>query len=287
MLLAVFAAVALPIPGCLGATLYAEKSQTVRREPPAESLQMGAHGEMIQVSSANADSTSHMRIDGEGATAPDTLVTNQEALDDMATQFCDFDFPTGKTGSNNCTHPTNQSLILQENMCIFAASEAGATTSHSSFKEPSEWENVHPKGCFKYSCSEAANNVCYFYNGDGDWPNGDLKGTPICSRPKHLNGTRNSAAADAGCPAGYEVIDHGDTCFKTAGCLGYCTGSEFRIGEQNASKHLEYPRGCFIDNTDGCVYYNGPNALGRGTSVSGTPICNVSKVTTWPETATS
>merc|ERR1719171_1177465 len=114
-------------------------------------------------------------------------------LADLATEFCDYDFPLGKEGTNNCTENDKHALILQESMCIDAASESGATTSHDSFREPAEWENKHPKGCFKYSCSEASNNICYFYNGDGDWPHPlPVKGTPVCSRPRHLNGTENS-----------------------------------------------------------------------------------------------
>lgn len=261
-------ALALLATSAHGATLYGEKSQTVRREAPVKTVEMSSRAEMMQVSPAKTD--------------PNTLVTTEEELEDMAVQFCDYDFPTGKTDTNNCTDGSKHEMILQEEMCIFAASEAGATTAHDSFKEPAEWEDKHPKGCFKYKCSESPKNVCYFYNGDGDWPS-QPKGTPICSRPKHLNGTKDSAAKDGGCPSGYKVVDDGETCYKSAGCLGYCTGAEFRIGTSNASKHLEYPRGCFIDNTDGCVYYNGPSSMGEGKSVSGTPICNVSKVTTWGE----
>jgi len=216
--------------------------------------------------------------------ADNTKITTQEKAA-LAQAFCDYDFPMGKDGTSNCTEDpsANNSLILQESMCIEAGIESGATTSHASFKIGQEWEQKHPKGCFKDKCSEATNGVCYFYNGNGDWPTETQVGTPVCSRKKHLNGKNGSTGVgdDKACPAGYVVIDDEDQCSATANCLSYATGSEFRIGLQNASKHGDYPRGCFISTDDDKVYYNGKNDL-KASGTGGTPLCVVEKAVTWP-----
>lgn len=234
----------------------------MRREPSPHKLHITPRGEVLMESRAKP--------------------SDDEVEEDMAVEFCNYDFPVGRLDTNNCTDSSKHSLILQEGMCIEAARMAGAYTFHDDFKLTSEWYDKHPKGCFKYNCGEARNRICYFFNGDGDWPTGPLKGEPICSRPRRLNGTKDSPAADGGCPAGYEVIDHNETCSEAAKCMGYCQGTQFSIGVHNASHHLLHPRGCFIDDVDGCVYYNGPSHMGVGTSVRGTPICNVSNVTAWP-----
>merc|ERR1719449_264935 len=95
-----------------------------------------------------------------------------------------------------------------------------------------------------------------------------------------MMGTKNTLNS---CPTGYKIVDDEDYCKSTATCLSISQGSDFRIGEVNASKHLEYPRGCFVDNDNGKVYYNGPNSMGDGKDVKGTPICVVEYATKWSD----
>jgi len=222
----------------------------------------------------------------------------------LAAQFCDEDFPLGQADQEpgNCTN-ANETLT-DETQCIFAQAQSGAGTATALRISGERYENARPKGCFKYSCSESANGVCYFYNGIGDWPDANLSktkysedfvGTPICSRPKYVLGTNDT---NAGCPGGYKAItsddatdqlQHENLCFLVANCLSYDRGDEFRIGEHNASKHLDFPRGCFVDNdglvagTAGEVFFNPKTAEGFGADgvVKGTPICKVNSYVKW------
>jgi len=258
------------------ATLYAEKEKsTMRRERPTGSVQLSAQGDFVQASRMT-----------EAKSQPQS----------KSAQFCDYDFPLGKEGTNECA-ASSHSQIVQENMCIEAAQVSDAATFHSSFRLASEWEGKHPQGCFKATCAEATNKVCYFFNGDGDKPAGTVEGTPVCSRPQYLNGTTDSNSA---CPDGYKVIDDEAACASAALCLGHPHGVELRIGLHNPSRHLLFPHGCFVHSTDGFAYFNQlnkteavstttaplttvtPAELGsmltvKSTEVKGTPICVVAK----------
>lgn len=208
--------------------------------------------------------------------------------------MCDVDYPLGTEGTCDCVDSTNHQIILQEEMCIQAAKEAGVSTPVGNFRLTPEWTNHHPKGCFKDTCNSDPKGQCYFFNPIGGLPaqcqtpkemvllNGDaspeVTGVPVCRRAKYLNGTVN---ANGVCPmAGYGVIMNENNCSEAAMCLGDGTGIEFRPDVLDASKHDLYPLGCFIDSTDGKVYYNAPIA-GRSTTTHpptnpvGTPICNV------------
>merc|ERR1712232_267411 len=110
-------------------------------------------------------------------------------------------------------------------------------------------------GCFKESCPENSEGVCYFYNPTPTEPDEIIDGTPVCHRPKLVNGTVNT---NAGCPAGYAPVTDSERCMEFGACLGYCIGQEFRIDLQNASLYHQYPKHCFIHKVDGCVYYNRP-----------------------------
>jgi len=227
----------------LGATLYGE-GHTMRRERRAEVVQLSARGDIGKSSSV---------ADGE--------------------EFCDYDFPLGFKDSQNCS-ASNHSHIVDEGMCVEAANQAGATAANGangSFRLGTAWEKKFPKGCFKYECKEAANKICYFYN-EGEPENKDVKGTPVCSRPKHTMGAANS---NGGCPDGYMVLDDETKCSSAAGCLGRGKGTEFRKGQHDAGEHVQFPRGCFVDVDDGNVYYNGPSSFGTGSTVKGTPVCVV------------
>lgn len=262
--------------------------------------------------------------------------------------MCDFDYPVGtgqaKVGDGSkipedpengcdCADTTNHQLILQEEMCIQAAKEAGVTAPTGVFLIPSELGHDRPKGCFKLPCKEDVRGICYFFNGIGDTPYGclkaadgtlgkiftdgrkrQIKGVPVCSRPKFLNGTIDG---NDGCPNGYGVVMDEDKCREAGTCLGACEGEEFRKGVLNQSQHNDFPEGCFFEKAQGsqkvavvdhgnslanssggasliqkaapvtlsasvpCVYFNAPIAGVPKSQVlvGGTPICNVSTVT--------
>lgn len=288
--------------GALGVALSAEQgareSQTMRREANlASSDATNVQGEvestakvMQKGTAALSDATNvHVEVDPTANTLVKTQPMNEakdEEADDesMAMEFCNFDFPLGESGTNNCTDNDKHALILQQNMCREASIQSGATLTRAGFTASTKWVHSHPKGCVKYACPEDSSKVCYSYNcklcGSGEWPASKrLEGAPVCSRPKYLNGTENG---NGGCPDAYEVISHEDTCHQAATCLGYCEIGEFRKGLTNRSESLEYPSGCFIDHLTGCVFFNPPSSLGTGNDVRGTPICNVTTSTSWP-----
>jgi len=256
----VLAFVLLPF-GATAVALITERDSVVRREP--SSVQVNAQGEMIEKSRQNSETI-------------EVPVT------------CNIDFVEGPDRANNCTdmvgeladHPYE--VIREKSQCKTAATMSGAGLSPNFDAELANtgFEYIRPKGCFKETCS-GSTGTCYMYNGNGDWPNtanASFKGKPICSRPRNVHGTMDSHGT---CPLGYQVIDHDATCRLVASCLGKTAGDVFDIGRYNASRHLDYPRGCFIDKEDGKVYFNPEHPLGQGTNVLGTPICNVSQTLQW------
>jgi len=237
----------------------------MRREPPSHTVQLNSVGAVIQAS------------------------------DDAATKgsFCDVDFIMGTADSNECISPPtgqdNYTIIEAEDACMEAGRLAHATTTASSFHLSYEWEGMHPKGCFKASCSAAANGICYFYNAK-DPVTTPVAGQPVCTRVKYLNGTTYNAAApadDLGCPDGYEGVHNDDDCEVFATCKSYGKiDADFNIGSNDPTQTQLYPPGCFISITDGNVYYNNKTtqaAVGTPTSVSGIPICVVSATVSWPK----
>lgn len=266
--------IGLCIASILGATLTADKSALIRSEGGKDTVEM-------HVSHTGSLISSH---------DPATVLTKDDGDDigdDSAKEsdMCDVDYPLGKD-SCNCGKD-DHFLILQEEMCIQAAKEAGVTAPKDSFRIPSEWFQIRPKGCFKFPCSEDPKGICYFFNPIGNDPHGcdnstgaAVEGTPVCKRAKFLNGTVDG---NDGCPVGYQVIMNENNCSEAGICLGFCEGSEFRAAVVNESKHDEYPLGCFIHKTEGCVYYNPPIAgYGPPSRPLGTPICNVSTITHFP-----
>jgi hypothetical protein len=267
----------------------------LRREPL--SVQLSPRGEM-----ANTQKQHHghkLNMVKEAHTAQTKLSSKDNAAD-----YCNIDFPLGQadTQPGNCTNG-NETLISKLDCEEAITVSAAGTPTHLQISGE-RYENARPKGCFKYSCSESAKGVCYFYNGIGDWPDATLAdtkynesfvGTPICKRDKYVMGTNDT---NAGCPGGYKAItsddvadqlQHENLCFLVANCLSYDRGDEFRIGEHNASKHLDFPRGCFKDNDGlvegkpGSVYFNPKTAEGFGADgvVKGTPICKVNSYVKW------
>jgi hypothetical protein len=197
--------------------------------------------------------------------------------------YCNYTFPLGPDNTDTCDDATH-SMILDEDMCIFAATLSGAMTSHDSFNIQ-DWDSLHPKderpqGCFKHACAEAANGVCYFYNGDGQAPTGTITGTKVCKAPRWLQSTTPDVAAPT-CPTvgsvTYTLVDDETSCRAAASCTSIAPGTIFQIGVHNASKHLDYPRGCFVDKDDGKAYINEASSMGDPTgAVTGTVLCNVS-----------
>jgi hypothetical protein len=201
-------------------------------------------------------------------------------IDDRDTDMCNDDYPLGNADTNNCSLANAEyGNILQEAMCVQAAKDANATVVPDKFRLTLEWYDKHPKGCFKAECSEDPKGVCYFYNPIGDVPK-HPKGSPVCSRPRYLNGTAE-AATGVKCPTDYQSIMHEDACQEAGVCLGFCSGTEFRKAVQNASKFEEFPLGCFIHAELDCVFFNAPqpNRTEPPKRPQGTPICNVSKTT--------
>jgi len=280
----------------------------MRREPL--SVQLSPHGDMASEQKHHHGhhhshhSSPHSMV--KEAPAQKTIMSTKEYEKLLSSDYCNEDFPLGQAGQEpgNCTN-ANESLI-DKAQCEFALTQSAAGTPTKIEIEGERYVNARPKGCFKYSCSESAKGVCYFYNGIGNWPDANLAdtkynesfvGTPVCSRPKYVLGTNDT---NAGCPGGYKAItsddvsdqlQHENLCFLVANCKSLNRGPEFRIGEHNASKHLDFPRGCFIDydglvdsgETAPTVYFNPKTAEGFGADgvVKGTPICKVNSYVKW------
>jgi len=209
----------------------------------------------------------------------------------VTNEMCSLDFPLGPEGDCKCADEAKHELILEEDICMEAARQAGVSAPWLTFRLHAEWYNHHPKGCFKQSCTQDPKGICYFFNPVGDNPakcanrtklvNGDdapaVTGQPVCKRPKYQNGTMDS---NVGCPAGYaNIIDH-DTCVEAAVCKGLSRGTEFRVTSKNQSRHDDFPTGCFVSSSDGKAYFNPPleNWLAPH-SPKGKPLCNNSDFT--------
>jgi len=249
-------------------TINTEKDSVVRRE--RHSVELTADGEIVHQDAHRPRSLVEM---GSQKSEP-------EQSDSLRSDECNTDFVEGTVDTSNCSDATQHDMILQESMCKDAARYSGAGESvNGSMQLVHTWEHRRPRGCFKESCSTTASpsGVCYRINLIGDWPT-HPEGMPICTRPRNLLGLKN---AQASCPTGYKVIDDEDTCMTVSNCLQLRAGDNFVIGTHNATRHLDYPRGCFIDNQDNKTYFNPANPVGEGVNVLGTPICNVSTVLRW------
>jgi hypothetical protein len=260
--------------GILGATLQENDKKIMRherRDSDVRTLEMSSHAEFVETLF--------------GSSLPMPGIEKSASGDD----YCDYDYTFGKQNTNFCDNrSTTEMSDLKDNECIFASTKSGAQTPNFGFEIPQEWDDVHPKGCFTFPCGDKT-GWCYFENEDGAIPHKNMTGYPVCRRWRYLNGHSVAGAAvdDPGmCPhSEYEVIPGHDDCQKAASCLGDCAGSEFRIGTHNASKHDEFPPGCFMHKNDthdrSCVYWNDPEKGTRPgeknhpTMPQGTPICRV------------
>jgi len=242
------------------------------------------------------------------------LASDPVELAKLATQWCNTSYAYGVTDGRTasqiaspCGATSQHEIMISPSMCIQAAQEAGASTDHNNWMTPvgqvGRAEFRVPKGCFKAACVQDATKVCFFYNameppdGSGhftpDPPSGDyvgrqtaeapiayagLTGTPVCHMPRWEFW---DAGTDA-CPAGgYALVDDDASCRLSTNCGIAALGYDERVGIHNASKHLDYVRGCFKDaatkDASGQVFYNGPSAMGEPHAhARGIQICNAS-----------
>jgi hypothetical protein len=196
---------------------------------------------------------------------------------------CRFDFPRGDPDTNMCdSRSVTQYSDMTESMCIWAAEQAGAITEPAHMQVPLDWESRRPKGCFMFKCLDS-DNWCYYWNGDGAMPDGNLSGTPVCHRPRYIFGTshpgKNITAPELCANDDYAVIADENECRLAASCLGDCAGGNFLIGVKNASTQMLFPPGCFLHKNDTsdlpCVHFNPDTLKMPPTLPEGSPICRV------------
>lgn len=245
-------------------------------------------GSLVRSESKQKDEPVKMQLELQPSGA---MQPSREDDSAVGKAMCEMDWPLGPEGGCKCADEAKHNLILEEDECMEAARQAGVSAPFLTFRLHSEWYNHHPKGCFKQSCSQDPKGICYFFNPVGDNParcknetklvNGndapEVTGQPVCKRPKYQNGTLNS---NEGCPTGYQNIIDAAYCKDAAVCMGITQGSEFRVTSKNQSRHDDFPKGCFVDNKDGKVYFNPllENWVAPR-SPFGTPLCNNSEST--------
>lgn len=199
--------------------------------------------------------------------------------DDLNTsQLCGIEFALGQVNGTNCSDTSSEELIGDPSLCEFAGLSAFPNFTHAHFEIPSDYFNLRPKGCFAYPCSEHSSGVCYFYNGVAEWPHADdsrFGGRPVCVRQRFLHGINDGTSTT--CPHGYFDIEDSATCIEFADCRYHCKGTPFDVSAQNYSQHHEFPEGCFIRESDGCVYYNPKDDL-QPERPKGQPICGVKTI---------
>jgi len=257
--------------GSIAATLNSETGSVVRRESDTHAIHLTANGEMLK----------------------------QQRRSSTSADDCNLDFPLGKPGTNDCNadgtgaEASIHHLIEEEALCVQAAIEAGATTTHDNFVVDARWEDRSPLGCFRQSCSEATvNGVCYFFNAKGgDMPaNIDADKVVVCKRPRMKISPPLDQPMPAGdtapvCPPNYKRVKGLETspaseeevnCQAAGKCLGQADASSFMVGRlpTNTSRHADYPRGCIMKE-DNKTYFNPDNTdVGYGKS-GGRLICRV------------
>jgi hypothetical protein len=201
------------------------------------------------------------------------------------TMECSTDFIFGVADSSNCSDPARHEIILDSGLCIQAATLTGALADHQTFHVNGTLraKDSHPKGCFSGPCIDIAGNTtsgtCFFYNNIGDMPLHPV-GTPVCSRPRYMNGTANTNGHGADCPANYSVIMDEDRCREVAACMGHAQGEPFDHGTgANNSKHDDFPNGCFIGEHSKVYFNHDKQGYGEPRAPRGTPLCNVTQST--------
>mmetsp|Transcript_83389 Transcript_83389/g.131278 ORF Transcript_83389/g.131278 Transcript_83389/m.131278 type:complete len:273 (+) Transcript_83389:66-884(+) len=194
-------------------------------------------------------------------------------------EFCEYGYVLGQAGTNLCQE-TGHSLIIDINMCIKAASDAGVTAPSKTFVIPQDWETKKPEGCFHGVCAEDPVKGCFFYNPVG-YNNSDSKDLepdprPVCSRSKYMFAERNSVGNDADCPNGYKPITTLKACEDAGICKDRPPATQVRLwtDNHNEATTLNFPKHCFFGD-DNRTRINEENQYwASGTfDPTGTPIC--------------
>jgi len=260
-------------------------------------VSLSPQGAMIQVA------THETTQDTLTLQAQDDMDLAPEDLAKSGFEIGRFDFVLGQPNTNVCTATGHMKItentqnstghIIGKALCVAAAAQKGV---HFTDEEADDGEEGnHPKGCFKADCdlfsspaTTTTHPVCFFYNPTGGVINvAGVTGTPVCSRPAFVHGNDDTQGCKADDQSDYQVIDDEETCRTAAGILGtHPTADEFRIGVHNASKHLDYVQGCFLNLDRNKVYFNAKSALGDGVAgqMKGRNICNVSSPLQFPST---
>jgi hypothetical protein len=218
---------------------------------------------------------------------------------------CHDSYILGSPDTNDCTDGDLHANIITESPCEKAAEAAGVSQGMPSLNlsfnlgDDSLYKETHPRGCFKDKQHNAFfyNPIGYKPTPDGNWT--ARGGTPVCTRERYRNGSIQSAS-DYGCPAGgYSVITTRGACLEYAECSSYSHNEdEFDVGapaqinnvanpaahpEAWAQQYNDMPRGCFIREENGYVYFNTPHNDTSGnptiypTNPQGTPLCWIPK----------
>jgi len=295
------------LPWCgIAATLHSEdRSGIIRSEVSSRRVNLNAHGDIIKASGA-AEVIQTLR----GATCNIDFLMGQEKKNNCTTlgggggggnssggngtllELANGTAPESGGGGGGAPvypQPTAHTLLIDRGQCRDAAAIMNGKVQNATlFAKTYDEQDFVPKGCFQDACDPPGENawdkVCFFYNANGDWPRSIASGTPICTRPKLLNGTKDTDGAS--CVDAYKVIDDDAVCKSAALCLGYeiAPKEEYSIGNFNASEHLDRPRGCFINEKNGYVYYNDydPTIIPQRATVkvTGIPLCIVESVET-------
>lgn len=237
----------------------------IRGEPVQRSVLLEATGELVKKA--------------DPAPAPASPI-HAEPLGD--TKTCNMDYMEGPANGLACAAATH-TPITDSAVCLEAAQVTGTQVMpRATFLIAHPDFSKHPRGCFKMPCTEGNATECYFFNDDDDESfrsHADtVTGTPICTRDKYTNGTKDGSA----CYSIYNLIASEKECNDAAECLGYPSADTFRIDEDegNTKRYDLFPQGCFIMKKDQHVYFNAyTSSMAKPTNPVGTPICKVTGVT--------
>lgn len=270
------ALILLPI-GSLASTLHADKTASSRSQ------------------GLLASDSSLMRREARSADDRDGIL-DAPAEDLGCGTLCPTkDFLMGVEKTNSCRHSDNETKVVDQATCIYAAGRnkvhlprhADGTLDQMAFvlHDLLQWESTHPAGCFHAKCHDDATKDCYYLNtaaeeiSNASLPGFD--GTPVCERQRYRDGTING---QGGCPAEYQVVMNETLCQELCGIYDDKCNEFFRVGTTNYSMHYRYPHGCFHLKDSGGLTINGTHSMTRvyfndihagSANVIGTPMCEV------------
>jgi len=211
---------------------------------------------------------------------------------------CNEVYYDGTPNSNTCTGAGGQGNLPTDGSRLTSTSKCKDAAERRKFTKPEGTGDIaqngkdnyeHPEGCFQHPCDEDPTKDCYFYNDVATSPPAPIVGTPICSRPRYVDGTIDATTKDSTCPYGYLLIDDHDECQDMLTCKSYPSGVVFKIQDHIHADELQYddyPVGCFRDTPsssdpgapEGRVYFNLPPSTraaktGLPKNPIGTPVC--------------